>query len=193
MANLGGGSHPGCAVLTGHAFRGSSIPFASLKRRRPIDTVLPAERASNGCGLTALSHAIGKVPGVGDDGAQVGVLRGPTQAVAEFPAAGHQTGGVAFAARADHIGNFPAGDFLHRADHLHHAAACAGADVELIARAAVQQVLDGLRLAGDRATADLHRYASPPSKHTVPAAPPTRSPPPASRPEGIPPRASTSR
>src|ERR1035438_8549580 len=75
MANLGGGSHPGCAVLTGHAFRGSSIPFASLKRRRPIDTVLPAERASNGRGLTALSHAIGKVPGVGDDGAQVGVLR----------------------------------------------------------------------------------------------------------------------
>src|ERR1035438_9842813 len=66
-------------------------PFLShrSKRRRPIDTVPPAERASNGCGLTALSRAIGEVPGVGDDGAQVGVLRAPTQAVAELPAARH--------------------------------------------------------------------------------------------------------
>src|ERR1019366_10438054 len=79
MANLGGGSHPGCAVLTGHAFRGSSIPFASLKAAS-TNRYGPAGRAClQWLRLTALSHAIGEVPGVGDDGAQVGVLRAPTQ------------------------------------------------------------------------------------------------------------------
>src|ERR1035441_7424154 len=57
--------------------------------------------------------AAGELPGVGDDGAQVGVLRRPAQAVAKFLTAGHQGGGIAFAARSNHIRDLPAGDFLH--------------------------------------------------------------------------------
>src|ERR1017187_8964467 len=123
----------------------SAVPPLVSHRLRRVDQSIrfAAERAFHGCNSPAVCHAIGEVPGVGDDGAQVGILRGPTQAVAELLTAGHQTGGIAFAARTHDVGYFPAGDFLHRADHLHDAAAGAGADVELVARAAVQQVLDG--------------------------------------------------
>src|SRR5450631_545822 len=110
-------------------------PYATLPAGKPA--------APLGCTRATLWHAIGEVPGVGDDGAQVGVLRGPAQAVAELLAAGDQGGGIAIAARANHVGNFLSGDFLHRADHFQHAAASARSYVELVARAAVQQVLDG--------------------------------------------------
>jgi hypothetical protein len=80
---------------------------------------------------------------VGDDRSQVCIPWGPSEPVAEFLTARDQRRGVAVAARAHYVRNCLAGDFLHRTDHLQHATAGAGADIELVARAAVQQVLDG--------------------------------------------------